>query len=50
LLAPGGHALLEIGDGQAEAVAAAAKVAGLLHVASVPDASGVARVVGLARP
>ena len=50
LLAAGGHALLEIGDGQADALAADAAAVGLLHVATVPDASGTARVIGLARP
>jgi release factor glutamine methyltransferase len=50
LLAPGGHALLEVGDGQAEPAARRALAAGLLHVASAPDAAGVDRVVGFARP
>jgi release factor glutamine methyltransferase len=49
-LAPGGHALLEIGEGQAEPAVRDALVAGLLHVASVPDAAGIDRVVGFARP
>jgi len=50
LLATGGHALLEIGDGQAEPAVTAAIASGLLHVATVPDASGIDRVIGLARP
>jgi release factor glutamine methyltransferase len=50
LLTPGGHALLEIGEGQAETTTVAANRAGLLRVASVPDAAGIDRVVGFARP
>jgi release factor glutamine methyltransferase len=50
LLAPGGHALLEIGEGQAETATVAAIRAGLLHVATLPDAAGINRVIGLARP
>jgi release factor glutamine methyltransferase len=50
LLAPGGHALLEVGEGQVAAAMAAANRAGLVHVATVPDAGGVDRVIGLARP
>jgi len=44
------NTLVEVGDGQAEPAAAAAVVARLLHVATVPDAAGFDRVIGLARP
>ena len=50
LLTPGGHALLEVGEGQAGSTIAAALGAGLVHVATVPDAAGIDRVIGLARP
>ena len=44
-LAPGGHALLEVGAGQAVEVAEALAEAGLAVAPSVADASGIARVV-----
>jgi release factor glutamine methyltransferase len=50
LLAPGGHALLEIGEGQAEITAAHAARVGMVHVATVPDAGGLDRVIALASP
>jgi release factor glutamine methyltransferase len=44
-LAPGGRLLLEVGEGQAEAVAAIAVAAGLEGVAWHADLAGIARVV-----
>lgn len=40
----------EVGEGQAGATFTSAIAAGLVHVAAVPDAGGVERVIGLARP
>ena len=45
LLAPGGHALLEVGAGQAAAVAALLRSAGLAPVATRRDLSGIDRCV-----
>lgn len=50
LLAPGGHACLELGIDQAEAVSDHARACGLVEVDRVVDAGGIARVIVLARP
>ena len=47
LLAPGGSAVLEVGAGQAELVAALAQQAGLSVAAARPDLSGTCRAVRL---
>lgn len=49
LLAPGGVACVELGAGQAAAVAAIARAAGLT-TATVPDLAGIARCLVLTRP
>jgi release factor glutamine methyltransferase len=49
-LAPGGWLVLEVGLGQAEAVAACCRTAGLEAVAIWPDLAGIPRVVEAARP
>jgi release factor glutamine methyltransferase len=45
LLAPGGHGVLEVGAGQAEAVAAVMAAAGLARQATRSDLAGMARAV-----
>lgn len=47
LLAPGGRAVLELGAGQAEAVAAIAAGAGLVQDALRPDLAGIPRAISL---
>ncbi len=49
LLTPSGIAILELGAGQAEAVAALAAAAGLNHRATRADLGGIARALVLAR-
>lgn len=49
LLAPGGLLALEVGIGQAQAVAALGEATGLALAAIVPDLAGIPRVVALAR-
>jgi release factor glutamine methyltransferase len=49
LLAPDGHAVLELGEGQADAVAAIAGAAGLAVTRRVRDLGGCERVVVLQR-
>jgi release factor glutamine methyltransferase len=48
-LRPGGHALVEVGAGQAAAVAALAHGAGLVEIETWPDLQGIPRVVGARR-
>ena len=48
-LVPGGHVLLEIGYGQAEAVRALLEQSGFSKVQSIPDLQGIPRVVGAVR-
>jgi len=50
LLRPGGHLLVEVGQGMAETVAQAFVAAGLLAVETRPDLAGIARVVFARRP
>lgn len=50
VLGPGGRLLLEVGRGQAEAVAYAARAAGYAEVAVLNDLSGIGRVVTARRP
>jgi release factor glutamine methyltransferase len=49
LLRAGGSVLVEVGAGQAAAVAELAREAGLVGVTSWPDLQGIARVVGAVR-
>lgn len=49
-LAPGGSVVLEVGEGQAEAVGALLAAAGLADVAVERDLAGIARVVAGRRP
>jgi release factor glutamine methyltransferase len=49
LLAPGGHLVMEIGAGQAEATSALAAAAGLGSIAVAPDLAGIDRVVSACR-
>ncbi|MCL4820482.1 MAG: peptide chain release factor N(5)-glutamine methyltransferase [Vicinamibacteria bacterium] len=49
-LRPGGRALVEVGAGQANAVADLAHASGLVGVETWPDLQGIPRVVGAARP
>lgn len=48
-LRPGGHILIEIGQGQADAVLALAAGAGLRDATVAPDLAGIARVLSAAR-
>ncbi len=50
LLAPGGWALLELGENQADAVGAAARANGLAELGRVRDLGAIDRVVQLHRP
>ncbi|WP_338662780.1 peptide chain release factor N(5)-glutamine methyltransferase [Pararoseomonas sp. SCSIO 73927] len=50
LLAPGGRAVLELGQGQEEAVVALARAAGLRRMECRPDLGGVPRALVLAGP
>ncbi len=50
LLAQGGRAIFELGDGQADAVGEAARRLGLVERQRVADAAGVARVLVLGSP
>jgi len=49
LLAPGGRAILELGQGQRPAVEALARAAGLAPIACRPDLAGIDRALVLAR-
>jgi release factor glutamine methyltransferase len=49
LLAPGGHLVMEIGAGQAEAVSVLAAAAGLGSISVAPDLTGIGRVVSARR-
>jgi len=49
LLAPGGAAILELGQGQANDTAALAKAAGFAHISVRPDLAGVERALVLRR-
>ncbi|MFW6085835.1 MAG: peptide chain release factor N(5)-glutamine methyltransferase [Myxococcota bacterium] len=49
-LVPGGHLCVEVGQGQADAVASLFVQAGLEHVATHPDLAGIPRVVEARRP
>lgn len=44
-LAPGGAAMVEIGDGQSRAVMELFRVAGFASAAAIPDLAGIARVI-----
>jgi release factor glutamine methyltransferase len=48
-LAPGGAAILELGQGQAKDTAALAKAAGFTHISAEPDLAGVERALVLRR-
>ena len=50
ILAPGGVALLELGENQAETVVAAARTHGLVAGATIADLGGCERVIELQRP
>ena len=44
-LRPGGHLIVEVGQGMAETVAQVFREAGLVDVATRPDLAGIPRVV-----
>jgi release factor glutamine methyltransferase len=50
LLAPGGSVIVEVGQGQADHVAALFAAAGLTNVRATPDYAGIARVVSGVKP
>ena len=50
LLRPGGHLLVEVGDGMSDGVAERLRAAGLQPAAARPDLAGVPRIVASRRP